>query len=59
MGAAAEMRGAAAAAGSFKRRARAAQPALVDGAPGLLVVLGGRLRVVLRLTVTRGKIVEI
>jgi RNA polymerase sigma factor (sigma-70 family) len=59
LGASAELRGAAAVADTFKGRAQAAQPALVDGAVGLVVAPRGRLLVVLRLTVTRGKIVEI
>ena len=50
LGSAAEIRGAAAVAGFFKGRAQAARPALVDGALGIAVLLGGQLRVVLRLT---------
>lgn len=56
MGAPAEIRGAEAVAGLFKGRAQAAQPALVDGGMGVLVVLGGKLRIVLRLSFTNGKI---
>lgn len=59
LGAAAETRGAPAVAGAFRGRAQGAQLALVDGAVGLLVAPGGRLRVALRLTVARGKIIEI
>jgi hypothetical protein len=44
---------------SFSRRARFAQPALVDGAVGLVVAPRGRLFGVLGFTVRRGKIVEI
>ncbi len=59
MGASAEIRGAAAVANTFKGRAQGAQPALVNGAVGLLVAPRGRLRVVLRLTITGGKITVI
>jgi RNA polymerase sigma-70 factor (ECF subfamily) len=59
LGASAEVRGAAAVANTFKGRAQGAQPALVNGAVGLLVAPRARLCVVLGLTVTRGKIVEI
>ena len=51
LGSLAEIRGAAAVAETFKGRAQAAKPALVDGALGLAVILGGQLRVVLRLTI--------
>ncbi len=59
MGASREVRGAAAVADTFKGRARAAQPALVNGAAGLVWAPGGRPRVVFGFTITRGKIVEI
>jgi len=59
LGASREVRGAAAVAESFARRARAVQPALVDGAPGAVWAPGGRPRVVVGFTITRGKIVEI
>src|SRR6201991_2049603 len=52
LGSLAEIRGAAAVAETFKGRAQAAKPALVDGAPALAVILGGQLRIVLRLTIT-------
>jgi RNA polymerase sigma factor (sigma-70 family) len=58
-GAAAEVRGAAAVAETFAGRARAAQPALVDGAVGLVWAVGGRPRVVFDLTITSGKIVAV
>ena len=58
-GALAEVRGAAAVADFFSGRARAAQPALVNGAAGVVVTLRGRPRVVFGFTITRGKIVEI
>jgi hypothetical protein len=58
-GAAAEVRGAAAVAETFSGRARAAEPALVNGAPGLVWAPGGRPRVVFEFTIASGKIVEI
>jgi RNA polymerase sigma-70 factor (ECF subfamily) len=59
LGASAEIRGAPAVANTFKRRAQGAQPALVDGAVGLLVAPLGRLRVILRLVIAHGRIVAI
>jgi RNA polymerase sigma-70 factor, ECF subfamily len=59
MGGTAEIRGGAAVAQTFKGRARAAQVALVDGAVGLAVVLQGRLRIVLGLTIADGRIIAI
>lgn len=59
LGSLAEIRGAAAVANTFKGRARGAQPALVDGVPALVVTAGGQLRIVLRLTVTEGRIAAI
>lgn len=44
---------------TFKGRARAAQPALVNGAAGAVWVQGGQPRVVFDFTITRGKIVVI
>jgi RNA polymerase sigma-70 factor (ECF subfamily) len=58
-GASREVRGAAAVADTFSGRARAAQPALVNGAAGAVWAPGGRPRVVFGFTVTRGKIVAI
>ncbi|HKB47220.1 MAG TPA: sigma-70 family RNA polymerase sigma factor [Ktedonobacterales bacterium] len=58
-GAPEEVRGAAAVAQQFVGRARGAQPALVNGAVGLVWAPGGRPRVVFDLTITRGKIVAI
>lgn len=57
MGDQAEIRGAAAVAATFKGRAQAARPALVDGAPGVAVILDGALRIVLRVTFAGEKIV--
>ncbi|MFL6790553.1 MAG: sigma-70 family RNA polymerase sigma factor [Bradyrhizobium sp.] len=56
LGSLAEIRGAAAVAETFKGRARAAKPALVDGQPALAVIMGGQLRIVLRLTITGDRI---
>jgi RNA polymerase sigma factor (sigma-70 family) len=56
LGSLGEIRGAAAVAETFKGRAQAARPALVDGALGLAVILGGQLRVVLRLTISGERI---
>jgi RNA polymerase sigma-70 factor (ECF subfamily) len=50
MGGITELRGAAAVAGTFKGRAQAAKPALVDGQVGVAVILGGTLKIVLSLT---------
>jgi hypothetical protein len=58
-GASKEVRGAAAVAETFSGRARAAQPALVNGGVGLVWAPGGRPRVVFGFTITGGKIVEI
>jgi RNA polymerase sigma factor (sigma-70 family) len=56
LGSLAEIRGAAAVAETFKGRAQAAKPALVDGELGVAVVLGGQLRIVLRLTLAGDRI---
>ena len=56
LGSLAEIRGAAAVAETFKGRAQAAKPALVDGTLGLAVILDGQLRVVLRLTISGERI---
>ena len=54
-----EVHGAAAVADIFSGRARAARLALVDGAVGVDVALGGRPRVVFGFTIMGGKIAEI
>ena len=54
-----EVRGASAVARLFSGRARATQPALVNGAIGIVVAPRGRLGVVLELTITGGKIAAI
>jgi RNA polymerase sigma-70 factor, ECF subfamily len=59
MGGTPEIRGAAGVAATFKGRAQAARPALVDGAVGVAVMLQGQLRIVLGLTIAEGKIVAI
>jgi RNA polymerase sigma factor (sigma-70 family) len=59
MGGEALIRGAAQVASTFKGRAQAAKPALVDGEVGIAVAFGGHLRIVLVLTMADGKIAEI
>ena len=59
IGADAEVRGADAVTKTFAGRARAAQPATVDGEPGLVWAQGGVARVAFAFKVVRGKIVEI
>jgi RNA polymerase sigma-70 factor (ECF subfamily) len=59
LGSLAEIRGAAAVAETFKGRAQAAKPALVDGALALAVIFGGQLRIVLRLTITGDRIAAV
>jgi RNA polymerase sigma factor (sigma-70 family) len=56
LGSLAEIRGGPAVAEAFKGRAQAAKPALVDGTPGVAVIIGGRLRLVLRVTVSGDRI---
>jgi RNA polymerase sigma-70 factor (ECF subfamily) len=56
---AAEARGAEAVSRTFAGRARAARPALIDGAAGLVWAPGGLPRVVFGFTVTHGKITAI
>ncbi|OLC19298.1 MAG: RNA polymerase subunit sigma-70 [Chloroflexi bacterium 13_1_40CM_68_21] len=58
-GAQEEVRGPEAVARTFAGRARAARPALVNGAAGLVWAQGGRPRVVFEFKITRGKIVGI
>jgi RNA polymerase sigma-70 factor (ECF subfamily) len=58
-GSARELRGASAVARMFAGRAYGVRPALVDGAVGLLVPRRGRLFLVLRLTISQGKVAEI
>lgn len=59
MGAAEEIRGAAAVADSFSKRAQAARPALVNGSVGLVWAPGGQIRVVFRLEIGLGRITGI
>jgi RNA polymerase sigma factor (sigma-70 family) len=59
MGASSEVRGAQAVADTFKGRAQAAQPALVNGAVGAAWAPCGRPRVVFGFAIAHGKIVEI
>ena len=56
LGSLAEIRGAVAVAEAFKGRATAARPALVDGGPALAVIVGGELRIVVRLTISGERI---
>jgi RNA polymerase sigma-70 factor (ECF subfamily) len=58
-GAPVEVRGAPLVARQFKGRAQGARPALVNGAVGVVVARNGRLFLVLRLTITEGKITAI
>jgi len=59
MGSAPEVLGAADVAATFSGRARAAQPALVNGSAGVVWAPGGKPRVVFAFTIDRGKIVQI
>jgi RNA polymerase sigma factor (sigma-70 family) len=59
MGGQAEIRGATAVAETFKGRAQAAKPALIDGAVGIAVIFGGQFRIALNLTITDDRIVGI
>jgi RNA polymerase sigma factor (sigma-70 family) len=59
VGALSEVRGAAAVASSFSGRARAAQPALLNGTAGAVWAPGGQPRVAFSFTITDGKIVAI
>jgi ketosteroid isomerase-like protein len=58
-GASTEIHGASAVAATFAGRARAARPALVNGAAGAVWASGGRPRVVFDFTMSDGKIVAI
>jgi RNA polymerase sigma factor (sigma-70 family) len=59
MGAEAEVRGAAEVAETFSGRARAARPAVVDGAAGAVWMSEGRPRIVFAFTIEEGKIAAI
>ncbi|MCI0686252.1 MAG: sigma-70 family RNA polymerase sigma factor [Sporichthyaceae bacterium] len=59
MGADGELRGPLAVASAFSGRARVAQLALIDGAPGAVWMVDGRPRVVFAFTVETGKIVGV
>jgi RNA polymerase sigma-70 factor, ECF subfamily len=59
LGSLAEIRGATAVAETFKGRAQSAKPALVDGGPGVAVILGGQLRIVLQLTIVGDRIAAV
>src|SRR5205814_3662473 len=59
VGAASEVRGAAAVAATFFGRAKGAQPALVDGSAGLVWAPGGRPRIVFAFTIEGGRIAAV
>ena len=59
LGSLAEIRGAAAVAETFKGRAQAAKPALVDGEMAIAVIFGGKLRIVLQLTIAGDRIAAV
>ena len=59
MGAASEVIGARAVAGTFSGRAAAGRPALIDGAAGAVWAQGGKTRVVFAFTITGGKVAAI
>jgi RNA polymerase sigma factor (sigma-70 family) len=59
VGAEAEVRGARAVASTFSGRARFAQPALIDAAPGAVWIAGGRVRIVFEFTFEDERIVAI
>jgi RNA polymerase sigma factor (sigma-70 family) len=59
MGSPDEVRGAAAVAGTFSGRALAAQPALIDGAVGVVWAVEGRLKVAWEFTLQAGRVVHI
>jgi RNA polymerase sigma factor (sigma-70 family) len=59
MGSPEETRGAAAVAGTFSGRALAAQPALIDGAVGIVWAVAGRPKVAWDFTIEDGKVVHI
>ena len=59
LGAEPDVRGAAAVAAVFSKRAGAARPALVNGAPGLAWAPGGQLRVVFDFTIADGRIAAV
>jgi RNA polymerase sigma-70 factor (ECF subfamily) len=54
-----EVCGASAVASTFKGRAQAARLALVNGAVGAAVVVGGQLRVAFCFAISRGKVIEV
>jgi RNA polymerase sigma-70 factor (ECF subfamily) len=59
MGSPGRVRGPVAVAGTFSGRALAARPALIDGAVGMVWVVGGRLKVVWDFTIREDKVVHI
>jgi RNA polymerase sigma-70 factor (ECF subfamily) len=59
LGSPAEVRGRAEVAGFFAGRARTAQPALIDGLPGLVWAPGGRPKVAFEFTIAGGRVAAI
>ena len=59
MGSPEETQGAAAVAGTFSGRALAAEPALIDGAVGIVWAVGGRAKVAWDFTIRDGRVVHI
>ncbi|WJR79354.1 hypothetical protein [Bradyrhizobium sp. NP1] len=59
LGSLAEIHGANAVAETFKGRATAARTALIDGALGLAVIMGGQLRIALRFSFAGDRIVGV
>ncbi|MGZ9721878.1 sigma-70 family RNA polymerase sigma factor [Rhizobium miluonense] len=57
MGSVGEIQGRTAVAATFNGRAQAARPAVIDGAVGAVVVIGGQLRIALRFTLNDGNMV--
>ncbi|ENN87211.1 hypothetical protein RHSP_24550 [Rhizobium freirei PRF 81] len=57
MGSVGEIRGRAAVAATFNGRAQAARPAVIDGAVGAVVVIGGQLRIALGFTLNEDNLV--
>ncbi|AVT35429.1 hypothetical protein C6W10_01960 [Plantactinospora sp. BB1] len=59
LGGRAEMRGAEQVAGFFAGRAQGARAAVIDGAPGAVVVVGGRVRIAISFVVGNGRIIAV
>ncbi|GAB3980181.1 sigma-70 family RNA polymerase sigma factor [Plantactinospora veratri] len=59
LGGRAELRGAEQVAGFFAGRAQGARAAVIDGAPGAVVVAGGRIRIAISFVVGNGRIIAV